>query len=254
MRTKSEDGVNTETTAAAFKTLYQTVRTLRAPGGCPWDIEQTPATLRGNLIEESYECIEAIDEGDTPHIKEELGDIFLLAVMLSYMFEQDKAFSVEDVLCGITEKLIRRHPHVFGNIKVKDSDEVLQNWSKIKVEQEGRKPKDSILDEVSRALPALERSFKLQKKAAKTGFELYNLTNIWQQIDKEANKIKEALASGGKNKIEEDTGDFIFSLVNLCRCLNIDPSIALHRANIKFEEQYKLYEKTARVNKASPSL
>ncbi|MDR1445679.1 MAG: nucleoside triphosphate pyrophosphohydrolase, partial [Treponema sp.] len=134
----------------AFKSLYDVVARLRAPGGCPWDREQNPRTLRGDLIEETYECVEAIDEGDPVHIREELGDLFLLVTMLSYMHEQENSFTVAEVLDNLREKLIRRHPHVFGEAKAQDSaevtseeitsEEVLRNWARIKVEQEGRRP------------------------------------------------------------------------------------------------------------------
>jgi tetrapyrrole methylase family protein/MazG family protein len=126
----------------AFNGLYDIVVRLRAPDGCPWDREQSPASLRGDLIEETYECVEAIDEKDPAHIREELGDLFLLVTMISYMHEQEGLFSVADVLTVVSEKLVRRHPHVFGDVTVKDSAEVLDNWARIKVEQEGRKPKD----------------------------------------------------------------------------------------------------------------
>jgi len=167
----------------AFKSLYDVIVRLRAPDGCPWDREQSPASLRECLIEETYECIEAIDEENPAHIKEELGDIFLLVTMLAYMHEEKGVFSTADVFQTICEKLIRRHPHVFGELQVKDSDEVLNNWAKIKVTQEGRKPKDSILDEVSAGLPPLDRAWKLQKKAAKAGFDWPNLEGVVEKIN-----------------------------------------------------------------------
>jgi tetrapyrrole methylase family protein/MazG family protein len=157
--------------AAAFQRLSGIIMKLRGPGGCPWDLEQSPASLRGDLIEETYECIEAIDEKDPAHIGEELGDLFLLVTMLSYMHQQEGAFTIADVLNNVSEKIIRRHPHVFGDVQVKDSAEVLKNWARIKVEQEGRSPKDSVLDEVSRGRPPLDRAWKLQNKAAKAGFD-----------------------------------------------------------------------------------
>jgi tetrapyrrole methylase family protein/MazG family protein len=146
--------MNNEETAQAeaFTRLCKAIARLRAPDGCPWDLEQSPASLRGDLIEETYECIEAIDEKDPAHIGVELGVLFLLVTMLSYMHQQEGSFSVADVLNAVSDKIIRRHPHVFGEVKVKDSAEVLTNWARIKVEQEGRKPKDSLLDEVSRGL------------------------------------------------------------------------------------------------------
>jgi tetrapyrrole methylase family protein/MazG family protein len=134
------------TPGAAFDSLYDIIIRLRSPDGCPWDREQTPSSLRADLVEETYECIEAIDEKNPAHIQEELGDIFLLVMLLSLIHEEDNLFSVPDVLETACKKLIRRHPHVFGEIKVKDSAEVINNWDKIKVEQEGRKPKDSVLD------------------------------------------------------------------------------------------------------------
>ena len=228
------------TADSAFKELYDIVVRLRGPGGCPWDIEQTPSSLRGSLVEETYECLEAIDEKDPAHISEELGDLFLLATMISYMHEQEGKFSVADALSNVGKKLIRRHPHVFGEVKVKDSAEVLNNWAEIKVKQEGRKPKDSVLDEVSGGLPPMERSFKLQKKAAKAGFD-------WQDIEGVAEKIKEELdevrAAKNETETEEELGDLLFSVINLCRYLKIEPSAALNRTNNKFIERFKYVEK-----------
>ncbi|MDR3325217.1 MAG: nucleoside triphosphate pyrophosphohydrolase [Spirochaetaceae bacterium] len=245
----------TAVTQEAFEKLADIVRRLRAPDGCPWDREQTPSTLRGALIEETYECIEAIDEGDAGHVKEELGDIFLLAVMLSHMYEQEGRFSLSDVLDGVSEKLIRRHPHVFGTVKVRDSDEVLDNWARIKVEQEGRKAKDSALDEVSRALPPLDRAFKLQKRAAKTGFDWKDAAGVFAKIREEADEVRDALgalnaaagsdALGGaaSSRLEGELGDLLFSAVNLCRFLKVDPSVALQRTNVKFTERFGFVEK-----------
>jgi tetrapyrrole methylase family protein/MazG family protein len=221
----------------AFKLLYDTVARLRAPGGCPWDREQTPVSLRGDLIEETYECIEAIDEQNPSHIQEELGDLFLLATMLSYMHEEKGLFSVADALRTVSEKLVRRHPHVFGETKVKDSAEVLNNWAKIKVEQEGRKPKDSILDEVSAGFPPLDRAWKLQKKAAKAGFDWPNAEGVIEKVKEELDEV-----IAGDN-VEEELGDLLFSVINLCRYLKVEPSAALHRTNIKFIKRFKYVEK-----------
>ncbi len=218
-----------------FSSLYDVVARLRAPNGCPWDREQSPATLRECLIEETYECIEAIDEENPSHIKEELGDLFLLTTMLAYMHEEEGVFSVADVFQTICEKLIRRHPHVFGEIQVKDSNEVLDNWAKIKVTQEGRKPKDSILDEVSAGLPPLDRAWKLQKKAAKAGFDWPTLEGVVGKINEELGEVMEAVGNTAKsNNVEEELGDLLFSVVNLCRYLKVEPSVALRRTNSKF--------------------
>ncbi|MDR2660079.1 MAG: nucleoside triphosphate pyrophosphohydrolase [Spirochaetaceae bacterium] len=240
----------------SFGRFFDIVKRLRAPDGCPWDLEQTPSSLRGSLIEETYECIEAIDEGDAEHIREELGDVFLLACMISYMYEQAGSFSVSGVLDTLSEKLVRRHPHVFGGDKARDSDEVLRNWARIKVEQEGRKPKDSVLDEVSGSLPPLERAFKLQKKAAKCGFDWTDAEEVFAKLDEEIDEVRAALAAdradtngGGPNsegadsgELEQELGDLLFSAVNLCRFLKVDPSTALHRANIKFTRRFKYVE------------
>jgi tetrapyrrole methylase family protein/MazG family protein len=275
--------------AAAFQRLTGIVARLRAPDGCPWDREQSPASLRGDLIEETYECVEAIDEGDPDHTAEELGDLFLLVTMLSYMHQQEGAFTIAGVLDRVSEKLIRRHPHVFGEVKVKDSAEVLDNWAKIKVEKEGRRPKDSILDGVSRGLPPLDRAWKLQKKAAKAGFDWPDLRGVIAKVEEELAEVSEAAAgalkagsaadtAGGAaagmatdaaakvggavntagaavntdadakaaSAVEEELGDLLFSAVNLCRFLGVEPSVALQRANVKFTGRFRHVEKRMR--------
>ncbi|AEF80065.1 nucleoside triphosphate pyrophosphohydrolase [Leadbettera azotonutricia] len=230
-------------TAQSFEDLYNIIVRLRAPDGCPWDREQNPLSLRGSLIEETYECVEAIDEGNPAHIKEELGDIFLLVTMIAYMHEQEEKFSVADALENNAEKLIRRHPHVFGDIKVKDSAEVLDNWAKIKVEKEGRKPKDSLLDEVSRGLPPLDRAWKLQKKAAKAGFDWPDTAGVIAKIKEELEEVtEEIIAQDDPSALEQELGDLLFSVVNLCRYLKVEPSVALQRTNIKFTERFKHVE------------
>ncbi|MDR2434898.1 MAG: nucleoside triphosphate pyrophosphohydrolase [Treponema sp.] len=237
-----------------FQSLYDVVVRLRSPGGCPWDREQNPSTLRGDLIEETYECVEAIDENDPAHIAEELGDIFLLVTMLSYMHEEAGLFTVAGVLTGIVEKLIRRHPHVFGGLQPKADSEgltsaqVLDNWAKIKVEQEGRRPKNSILDEVSSGLPPLDRAWKLQKKAARAGFDWPGIEGVIAKIREELDEAREAAGDAEHNgmasneKVEEELGDLLFSVVNLCRYLKVEPSVALRRTNSKFVGRFKYVE------------
>jgi tetrapyrrole methylase family protein/MazG family protein len=231
----------------AYKSLYDIIVRLRGPGGCPWDQEQTPSTLRGDLIEETYECIEAIDENDPEHVKEELGDIFLLATFLGYIHEESNIFSVADALQTACDKLVRRHPHVFGETKVNNAAEVLSNWDKIKVEQEGRRPKDSVLDEVSSGLPPLDRAWKLQKKAAKAGFDWPDINGVTDKIKEELAEVLEAAEKNtgetARVKIEEELGDLLFSAVNLCRYLKVEPSVALRRTNSKFVHRFKYMEK-----------
>jgi len=226
----------------AFKALYDIIAKLRSPQGCPWDREQTPSTLRGALIEETYECLEAIDENDSAHTAEELGDLFLLATMISYIHEQEGKFSVADALYKVSEKLVRRHPHVFGDVKVKDSAEVLDNWAAIKIEKEGRKPKDSLLDEVSGGLPPTERAYSLQKKAAKAGFDWQDKEGVIGKIKEELDEVQQA-AGEDNSRLEEELGDLLFSVINLCRFLKIEPSIALRRTNAKFVDRFKYIEK-----------
>jgi tetrapyrrole methylase family protein/MazG family protein len=237
----------------SFKALYDTVVKLRGPGGCPWDREQTPSSLRGALVEETYECLEAIDENNPDHVAEELGDLFLLATMISYMHEQEGKFTVSDSLKKITDKLIRRHPHVFADVKVRDSAHVLENWAAIKVNQEGRKPKDSVLDEVKGGLPPMDRAFKLQKKAAKVGFDWPDAQGVISKIKEELQEVTEAENNIARNgqaeekslqeaELEKELGDLLFSVINLCRFHKIDPSAALHRTNVKFTERFKYVE------------
>jgi tetrapyrrole methylase family protein/MazG family protein len=241
--------------AASFDRLYSIVARLRSPTGCPWDREQSPESLRGSLIEETYECVEAIDEKDPLHIREELGDIFLLATMVAYMHEQEGKFRVSDALEDISNKLVRRHPHVFGESDAKTSSEAVDQWVKIKVELEGKKPKDSILDEVSRALPPLDRAYKLQKKAAKVGFDWPDIHGVWAKIEEEFQEAKEACAlvegatvdaatSRSQDEVENELGDLLFSVVNLCRYLKVEPSVALQRTNSKFVRRFAHVEKS----------
>ncbi|MCL2231502.1 MAG: nucleoside triphosphate pyrophosphohydrolase [Treponema sp.] len=234
----------------AFKELYDVIVRLRSPGGCSWDREQTPRSLRGDLIEETYECIEAIDQQEPNHIKEELGDIFLLVTMIAYMHEQEGLFSVADVLKANAEKLIRRHPHVFeesGKGTVLSPEETLEKWAQIKIEKEGRKPKDSILDEVRRGLPPLDRAWKLQKKAAKAGFDWPDTAGVIGKIKEELEEVEEAAAANAGQPadaaLEGELGDLLFSVVNLCRFFDIEPSVALQRTNTKFTERFSYVEK-----------
>lgn len=231
----------------AFNRLHETIRRLRAPGGCPWDREQTPETLRETLIEEAYETVEAITEGDTDHVCEELGDVFLNAVMLSYMYEQLDSFTVTDVLETVSDKLVRRHPHVFGETdgyagpgsgKETDTPEkVLDQWEQIKQKVEGRKG-SSALDGVSMGLPSLERAKKLQKRASKCGFDWEHSDDVWPKVDEELAELREAAAGGNPERIEEELGDVLFSLVNIARHLKVDPGVALTRTNAKFVKRF----------------
>ena len=227
----------------AFLRVYEVMKKLRSPEGCPWDREQTPKTIRGNLVEEAYECIDAVTSGDVKHIQEELGDVYLVATFMAYMYEQEGVFSIADVLNGLSDKLIRRHPHVFGSGSSADTaDKVVDQWKEIKVTVEGKKPKDSVLDEVSQALPPLDKAYKIQKKAAKAGFDWEKTDDVWNKVREEIEEAYEACSEGNEDKVEDEIGDLFFSLINLARFLKIDPSVSLSRAVAKFTQRFKEVE------------
>ena len=221
--------------------LVDVMETLRSPGGCPWDIEQTHDSLRRYMIEEVYEAIEAIENEDAPLLCEELGDLLLQIVFHARVAEECGEFSMQDVIDGVTEKMIRRHPHVFGDISVRDAGEVLVNWEAIKAkEKEGKRV--SVLDGVSPGLPALMAAFKLQKKAAKVGFDWTEVKDVWEKVREELGELAEASAEGDTHAIEEEFGDVLFSLVNLSRFLHIEPETSLTAANHKFRRRFTFIE------------
>ena len=229
--------------AAAFNRLSEIMEMLRSENGCPWDKEQNPHTLRSTLIEETFEAIDAISEDDADHVKEELGDVFFNLVFISRCYEESGIFSSEDSLNEICEKLIRRHPHVFGSVNgVYTSDEVHNQWEKIKETVEGRKS-DSVLDSVPKSFPPLLKAYKLLKKAAKSGFDWRKSEDFYSKIFEEIDEVREAESEKDKAHIEEEMGDLILAVVNLSRNFGIDPNVALEKANIKFSERYKLVEK-----------
>ena len=247
-----------ETAAAeAFAALFTTIKRLRAPGGCPWDIEQTPMTLRATLLEETYETIEALEEASADssksvHAAEELGDVLLNIVMIAYMFEQDGAFSVAKMIGELNEKLIRRHPHVFGQTagfpdpndtkKPVTAEKVLAQWDTIKDTVEGR-ASASALDSIPKTFPPLTRAYKLQKRAAKKGFDWDTADGPQKKTEEELAEFTEALAHGTHEEAEAEFGDLLFSLVNTARHLHIDPAVALSRTNAKFERRFRFVEK-----------
>jgi tetrapyrrole methylase family protein / MazG family protein len=199
------------TTKEAFGRLYEIVTKLRSPEGCPWDREQTPASIRGNLLEEAYECVEAINDGEPAHIQEELGDLYLLATMFAVMYEEAGSFTTADALGTISEKLIRRHPHVFGDSTADTPDAVIAQWNDIKEKVEGRRKKDSALDGVSRALPPLERAYKLQKAAAKVGFDWPDHDGNWDKLAEELEECRQVCTAPETDQaaIEDELGDLL---------------------------------------------
>ena len=231
-----------QTPANAFdmEPLTDIMQTLRSPGGCPWDIVQTHSSLRRNLIEEVYEVIEAIDLGDGELLCEELGDLLLQIVFHARMAEEAGVFSMQDVIAGITEKLIRRHPHVFGELSLQDAGEVVLNWEEIKKGE--KQERQSALDGVPQGLPSLMAAYKLQHKAAKVGFDWLTIAPVWDKLAEEIAELKEAVAAGRPEFIEEEFGDVLFSAVNLSRFLQVDAEVALNRTNHKFRQRFLAVE------------
>ena len=216
--------------------LVDVMRTLREPGGCPWDREQTHASIRSNMIEEVYEYLEAVDAEDTEGMREELGDILMQIVFHARMAEEACRFDLQDVIDEVVDKLIRRHPHVFGETKVTGSDEVLVNWEAIKkTEKTERK---HVLDGVTQGLPALLRAYKLQSKAAKVGFDWPDVKGVWDKVQEELAELQEALASGDRAAAENELGDVLFALVNYARHQKIEPEVALNGTNNRFAKRF----------------
>jgi len=245
-RTESDAVLN-----RTFDRLHEIVAILRSPEGCPWDREQTHASLRKNLIEETYEVLETIDDDDPDAMCEELGDLMLQVMLHSQMEEETGAFTVYDVIRGLNEKLIRRHPHVFGDREAEDADEALANWQSIKDEEKrskGIEPKrQSALDGVPRDLPALMKAFKLQKKAAAVGFDWPNAREVLEKLDEELGELREAMDGNDPAHTAEELGDLLFVVANLARKLKIDPEDALTGANRKFVERFQYIENGLRL-------
>ncbi|TVQ40007.1 MAG: nucleoside triphosphate pyrophosphohydrolase [Spirochaetaceae bacterium] len=243
-----------------FGRFFEIVRILRGPQGCPWDREQTPESLKGFLLEEAFECLDAIGRDDSEHVSEELGDVFLIAAMIAYVYEQQGAFSVARVFRDIGDKLVRRHPHVFGDADASDSGAVKRQWDEIKTHIEGKSGKHSLLDRVSRGFSPLEAAFRLQRKAAKVGFDWPDYRPVIGKIHEELGELQAELSvadkatPGGTAKnddqrgadIEQEVGDLLFSVVNLSRKLGIDPTLALHQANDKFRRRFLFVEQGMR--------
>jgi MazG family protein len=220
--------------------LREIVARLRAPGGCPWDREQTHESLRAALIEECYEAIEAIEKADDANLREELGDLLLHVVMHAHMAGERRAFDFEDVVRGVCEKLIRRHPHVFGDVQASGSAQVLRQWELIKRTEKG--DQSSVMDGLSSAFPALLLAQNAQKKAARVGFDWDNVSEVLSKVEEEIKELREAISGGMQAGIEEEMGDLFFSLVNLARKLDVDSEMALASATRKFVERFRAVE------------
>lgn len=224
-----------------FDNLCQTIKKLRSPDGCPWDRKQTPETLRSCLMEECFETLNAIDTGDIPNVREELGDILLNVIMISEIYSEKNKFTVNDVLREVNEKLIRRHPHVFGTVKADDAESALASWNAEK--QKEKRENLSLLDSVPEAYPPLLKAWKMQLKAAKVGFDWPDSDGPKAKIFEEINEIDSVVQSGHLSELEDECGDMIFAAVNWIRHLGINPETALNKANAKFARRFRYVEK-----------
>lgn len=223
----------------AFTRLVSIMDELREK--CPWDRKQTIQSLRQMTLEETYELTDAITENDWKSIKEELGDLLLHIVFYSKIATEQNQFTIEDVLNGISQKLIDRHPHIYGNVEVQNDEDVKRNWEKLKL-KEGKK---SVLSGVPKTLPALIKAMRLQEKAKQVGFEWENKEQVWEKVKEEETELKEAIALGDQKKIEEEFGDLVFSLVNFARFLNVDAENSLEITNKKFINRFSQMEAKA---------
>jgi len=252
------DDSSTEHRAAgeAFTRLVTLVARLRAPGGCPWDREQTHASLKPMAIEEAYELLEAIDEGHDDSLVGELGDLLLQVVFHAQIGAEEARFTAKDVADRVSEKMVRRHPHVFAFDQARTSGEVLRNWETIKAaERQAKGEKDgSMLDSVSKTHPAVMEAFQISTKAARVGFDWEDAKGVLRKLDEEVEELRNALRPGGSSRAaEEEMGDLLFVVVNLARKAGVDPESALKAANRKFRRRFRHVENRLRENGRSPA-
>jgi tetrapyrrole methylase family protein/MazG family protein len=227
-----------------LKDLLEIMKLLRSETGCPWDSEQNHESLKKYFIEETYEVLEAIDLGDRKKLCEELGDVLLQVVFHAQIASEQKDFNMDDVITGISKKLILRHPHVFGEVKADTPDKVVENWEAIKKKEKGLQSQTSVLKDVPSNLPALMRSYKVQQKAAQVGFDWDNIEDVFKKVYEEIEELKDVYRSNNMERITEEMGDTFFSLVNLARFLDVSPELALSGTTNKFIRRFEYVEKT----------
>lgn len=225
-----------------FEKLVEIMARLRSPGGCPWDREQTHLTLRPYLIEEAHEVLDALDNGGDDDLRTELGDLLLQVVFHAQIAAEERRFDIHDVARAINDKLVRRHPHVFGDTRADTADEVLTNWEKIKREEKGADGPGSVLDGLPSSLPALLQAYRIQEKVARVNFDWDDVKEVLDKVVEEIDEVRHAMETGDRTKIEEEIGDLLFSLVNLSRHLNVPPEDALRRSNGKFMRRFRYIE------------
>ena len=225
-----------------FEELVDVIATLRSENGCPWDREQTHETLKPTLIEETYETLEAIDAGDPEKLKEELGDVLMNIMLQAQIAAEHKDFDIDGVIETLTEKLVRRHPHVFGDVNVEDSAEVVKNWEAIKRQEAGYEDRKSVLDGIPSALPTLLRAQKIQNRAARVGFDWDELKDVVAKVEEELEEVKVSINADEPEATAMELGDLLFAIVNLCRFMEIQAEESLRQANRKFTERFKWME------------
>ena len=228
--------------AEAFAELVRIMERLRGPGGCPWDREQTRASIKPYLIEEAYEVAEAIEDNDIDELRAELGDLLLQIVFHSEMAREEGLFTVEDVIRGITDKMIRRHPHVFGDTEVSGSADVLRNWARIKADERRDREDRSTVAGVPRAMPALLRAHRLSEKASRVGFDWEQASDVLEKVEEELSELRAAVELGERAEVEAELGDVLFALTSLGRHLDIQAEDALQRASDRFIRRFRYIE------------
>jgi len=248
MSSPQEQQLTPQSTLYALQQLIDVIAKLRSPdGGCPWDLAQTQETLIPYVIEEAYEVVDAIRSGNQDAIAEELGDLLLQVVLQSQVASDEGKFTLTEVAQGITEKLIRRHPHVFGDVEVQNAEEVHQNWEKIKAAEKGETPQAAQLlsrklSRYARTLPPLMAGMKISQKAAAAGFEWDNVEGVWAKFEEELAELKEALATEDKAHQEAELGDLLFTIINIARWHDLDPTAALQGTNQRFIQRLQKME------------
>jgi len=236
-----------------FQTLVDLMARLRAPGGCPWDREQTFDTIKPFLLEETYEVMDAIDARDWPELTGELGDLLLQAVFFSQMAAEQNLFRIEDAVDAINQKLVRRHPHIFGDEIAKTGDDVRKIWAEVKAQEKQGKRSEGLLDGVPRALPALVEAQQISSRAANTGFDWSSAEQVLDKLREELAEFDSARESGSPDKMEDELGDLLFVLVNLARFVKVDPEQALRRTNTKFRRRFRHVEEKLAERGSSPA-
>lgn len=224
-----------------FDTFVRIIERLRGPGGCPWDKEQTHASLRPNLLSEAYEVLEALDEGQPEKLREELGDLLLQIVLHAQIAADDKEFSIGDIIEGISRKIIRRHPHIFGSTQIRDAREVMHNWEALKKDE--REEGTSMLEGVPKSMPALAYALEISRRAVRVGFEWPDIEGV---IEKLAEEVEEITLSESREEKAREFGDLLFTLVNVARWEGIDAESALREANLKFYKRFARMEEICR--------